>query len=224
MDQARAMTSMSELWPAFGLVVRSGDLTLSAITDEDLPGLVDLVRSGIHAEDAMPFAMPWTRQPPEKVAPEYARYHWRTRASFAAEDFHLDLAVRERAELVGVQGFFARDYPVTRTAETGSWLARPHQGRGVGTRMRQIVCALLFDHLGAAEVTSAAFADNPASLAVSRKVGYRRTDVGRVAREGALAAHVQLRLSVDELVRGAPLEVSGAEPLRAFLGVDHDEA
>lgn len=213
------MTSPSELWPPFGLVVRSGDLTLSAITDDDLPGLVDLVRSGVHGPDAMPFGMPWTRRPPERVAPELARYHWRMRAAFVPEDFHLDLAVRERGELVGAQGFFATDFAVTRTAETGSWLARRHQGRGIGTRMRQAVCTLLLDHLGAAEVTSGAFLDNAASLAVSRKVGYRQTDVKRVAREGGLALHAQLRLAPDDLVRGEPVEVSGVGPLRAFLGV-----
>lgn len=36
--------------------------------------------------------------------------------------------------------------------------------------MRQVMCAFLFDHLA---ITSSAFTDNPASLAVSRKVGYR---------------------------------------------------
>jgi RimJ/RimL family protein N-acetyltransferase len=213
------MTSPSELWPPFGLVVRSGDLTLSTVTDDDLPGLVELVRSGVHEPDAMPFDVAWTRRPPEQVAPDFARYHWRMRAAFRPEDFHLDLAVRDRGELVGVQGCFATDYPVTRTAETGSWLALRHQGRGIGTRMRQAVCVLLLDHLGAAEVTSGAFLDNPASLAVSRKVGYRHTDTKRVAREGRLAQHAQLRLGPDDLVRGEPVEVSGVEPLRTFLGV-----
>jgi hypothetical protein len=59
------MTSPSELWPPFGLVVRSGDLTLTPITDDDLPGLVDLVRSGIHDPGRLPFLTPWTRTPPE---------------------------------------------------------------------------------------------------------------------------------------------------------------
>ena len=39
--------------------------------------------------------------------------------------------------------------------------------------MRQMICAFLFDHLDFEEITSGAFTDNPASLAVSRKVGYR---------------------------------------------------
>ena len=76
---------------------------------------------------------------------------------------------------------------------------------------------LLFDHLGAAEVTSGAFVDNAASLAVSRKVGYREGDVTRVARQGGLALHRRLVLRPEDLVRGEPVEVTGVEPLRAFL-------
>lgn len=38
-------------------------------------------------------------------------------------------------------------------------------------RMRQALCAFLFDCLDAQEITAGAFVDNPASLAVSRKVG-----------------------------------------------------
>ena len=83
-----------------------------------------------------------------------------------------------------------------------------------------MVCALLFDHLGAAEVTSGAFVDNAASLGVSRKVGYREGDVTRMARQGELALHRRLVLGPKDLVRGDPVEVSGIEPLRAFLGLD----
>jgi RimJ/RimL family protein N-acetyltransferase len=213
------MTSPSQLWPPTGLVVRSGDLTLAPVTDEDLPGLVDLVLSGVHEPDAMPFDVPWTRADPADLPRQFAQFHWSQRASSTPAEFRLDLAVRERGQLVGAQGFHAKDYAVTRTAETGSWLAQRHQGRGLGTRMRQAVCALLVDHLDACEVTSGAFLDNLASLGVSRKVGYRHTDTTRVVREGRLALHAQLRLRPEDLVRGEPVEVSGVEPLRAFLGV-----
>jgi len=213
------MTSPSQLWPPSGLVVTSGDLTLTPVTDEDLPGLVDLVLSGVHDPDAMPFDVPWTRADPADLPRQFAQFHWGQRASSTPADFRLDLAVREHGELVGAQGFHAKDYAVTRTAETGSWLAQRHQGRGIGTRMRRAVCALLIDHLDAAEVTSGAFLDNAASLGVSRKVGYRHTDTARVVREGRLALHAQLRLRPEDLVRTEPVEVTGVEPLRAFLGV-----
>ncbi|MBB3326326.1 GNAT family N-acetyltransferase [Microlunatus antarcticus] len=214
------MTTLSELWPPFGLVVRSGDLTLTPVSDDDLPGLVDLVRSGVHAPEAMPFAMPWTRTPPEQVPAMFAAHHWSERAAFSADHVSVDLAVRRGGELVGTQGFAGGAYAITRTAETGSWLAQRFQGQGIGTRMRQAVCTLLFDHLDAAEVTSAAWSDNPASLAVSRKVGYRPGDLARKVREGALALERRLVLAPEDLVRGDPVEVSGVEPLRTFLGLD----
>ena len=99
---------------------------------------------------------------------------------------------------MGMQGLAAKHYLVTRSAETGSWLGRAHQGQGIGTAMRQAMCAFAFDHLDAAEVTSAAFLDNPASRAVSRKVGYRSNGVVRVQRrEGELAERENLVLGPE---------------------------
>lgn len=58
------------------------------------------------------------------------------------------------------------------------------------------MCALLFDHLDAQEITSAAFLDNPASLAVSRKVGYVENGTFRVQRRpGELAWSRKLLLT-----------------------------
>jgi RimJ/RimL family protein N-acetyltransferase len=111
---------------------------------------------------------------------------------------------------------------VTRSGETGSWLGRAHQGKGIGTAMRQVICSFLFDHLDAAEIESAAFMDNPASLAVSRKVGYRENGVSRLKRrEGELAVSQRLRLLPEDLVRPAePLRVTGLEGLRRMIGLD----
>ena len=213
------MVTPTDLWPPSGLVVTAGDLTLNPVSDDDLPGLVELVLAGIHAPDRMPFGVPWTAVPPEELPRRYAQHYWEGRAAFSAQHFHLDFAVRRRGELVGVQGFSGEDYPVVRTVETGSWLVQRMQGQGIGTRMRQAICALLFDHLGATEITSAAFVDNPASRSVSRKVGYRPDGILRRNRQGHLALSERLVLTPEEFVRGVPIEVTGAEPLRRFLGV-----
>lgn len=60
-----------------------------------------------------------------------------------------------------------------REVHTGSWLGRRYQGQGIGTQMRAAVLHLALDGLGAQRAVSAAFEDNPASLGVSRKLGYR---------------------------------------------------
>src|SRR5699024_10957904 len=131
-------------------------------------------------------------------------------------------AVFEAGQLVGCQGLSTHDFLVTRTGETGSWLGRSHQGRGIGTRMRRAVCALAFDHLGFDEVTSGAFVDNPASLGVSRKVGYRPDGTRRLKRrEGERAMNQRLVLTAETFVRGdEPVEVTGAPELREFIGLE----
>jgi RimJ/RimL family protein N-acetyltransferase len=219
-EQDHDVSTIADVWPPYRLRLRAGDLLLTVVGDDDVPGLVDLALAGIHAPEAMPFATPWTLTAPEQLPAEMVRYFSSVRASFGPDSFDLLFAVRVAGELVGVQGLHARDFPVTRTAETGSWLGLGHQSRGIGTRMRQAVCAYAFDELGAQEVTSAAFVDNPASLAVSRKVGYRPNGVVRLKRrDGELALNQKLVLDPSDLVRGEPLEVTGAEDLRTFLGL-----
>lgn len=87
--------------------------------------------------------------------------------------------------------------------------------------MRQAICAFAFDHLDATEVTSGAFFDNPASLAVSRKVGYRDNGVRRLKRRtDELAVNRMLLLAPEDLVRGPhPLRVEGVEAFRRSIGL-----
>lgn len=82
------------------------------------------------------------------------------------------------------------------------------------------VCAVGFDVLGATELRSIAFVDNPASLAVSRKVGYRTDGTFVADREGVAATRQGLLLRPEWLVRAdQPVEFSGTEPLLRFLGL-----
>lgn len=217
-----AVTDLAALFPPFGLHVQAGPVELRPVTDEVLVGLGTLAEQGIHDPDEMPFYVPWSTAPAGELRRSTARYHWRARAEFCHDSWDLQLAVVHDGELVGCQGLRTEDFLVTRTGETGSWLGREFQGRGIGTRMRQAICVLAFDHLGFAEVTSGAFVDNPASLAVSRKVGYREGGVRRLRRrEGELALNQRLVLTPDDFVRGdAPVEVTGADALRAFIGLD----
>jgi RimJ/RimL family protein N-acetyltransferase len=213
------VTTLEEIWPVFRLRVKAGPVELSAICDDDIPLLVDLASRGIHEPDAMPFAIAWSTA--TDLGHEMATYYWRTRAEFTPKAWTLDFVVRHEGVVVGSQGFHTRDYLVTRTGETGSWLGRAYQGRGIGTLMRQAICVTLFDHLAAEEITSAAFLDNPASLAVSRKLGYvDNGQIRRQRREGELAVTQQLLLRPDDLVRPTHLvHVEGAAAVRQLIGL-----
>lgn len=215
------VTTDVELWAPFALRVRCGPLELRAIRDDDIPVIVDLVRAGLHDPHQMPFAQPWTDAPPERIPTNTAAYYWSTRASFSPSEWTLDLVVRVSGQIAGVQGFATKDYLIVRSGETGSWLGREFQGRGIGTLMRQAMCALVFDHLRGEEITSAAFTDNPTSLAVSRKVGYVDNGTVRVQRRpGELAFSRKLVLTPDRFVRPPhPVEVTGADAVRAAIGL-----
>lgn len=213
-----------DLFPVLGLRITAGPLEMRGITDELLAELCEVAEGGIHAPDAMPFYVPWSTAPPGELARNTAQYHWRSRATFTPDSWEMHLALLVDGRVVGTQGISTSDYVVTRTGETGSWLGRAHQGRGLGTAMRQAFCAFLFDHLDAAEITSGAFVDNPASLAVSRRVGYRPTGVRRLRRRpGELALNQQLTLDPADFVRGPhPVEVEGLAPVRRLIGLDSD--
>ena len=153
----------------------------------------------------------------------FAQYHWRCRAEFSPTKWSALFAVSWKGELVGTQGLETQDYLVTRSGETGSWLGRRYQGRGIGTAMRQVLCAFAFDHLDAEYVTSAAFADNQASLAVSKKVGYEDQGWSPFSRLGKQARLRRLLLEPANLVRYEhPLIVSGLAEFRRSIGLDLD--
>ncbi|MBV0894884.1 GNAT family N-acetyltransferase [Microbacterium sp. NC79] len=212
--------SVIAVFPPLGLRIEAGPLVLRPVSDDVIPQLAELALSGIHDSNSMPFAYPWTDAAREVLPTEFAQYHWSNRARWSQAAWSLDFAVEHEGELVGTQGIATRDYVSTRTGETGSWLALQHQGRGIGTQMRQALCAFMFDYAGASEVTSAAFTDNAKSLAVSRKVGYRPDGDVRVQRRHELAISRRLVLTPEAFVRGDAITVTGAEAFRAFIGLD----
>ncbi|GAA4426931.1 GNAT family protein [Georgenia halophila] len=214
------MLTLEEIWPPYALRVTCGDLEMRTVREADVPELVDLVLDGVHPIGSMPFYFPWTAAPREELPANYLRFVSGLKANFDTGSPSLELVVRRVGEVVGMQGFGGKDFKITRTGETGSWLAMRHQGRGIGTRMRQMICAFAFDVLGAEEITSGAFEDNPASLAVSRKVGYRPNGTRRLSRQGTVAVLQDLVLTPEDFVRGEPVTVEGTEPLLRFLELD----
>jgi RimJ/RimL family protein N-acetyltransferase len=215
------------LWPAAGVRARSGDLELRWIDDELLHELATVAGRGIHDPDVMPFEHPWTRGTPDEVARSVLAYQWNARAQVSPTRFVLELGVLVDGEPVGVQGLVADEWRVLRRVQTGSWLGSAHQGRGLGTRMRVLALELVFAGLGAREATSGAFADNPASNAVSRRVGYEPNGTVHVIREGAAVPHHDYRMSRERWgsltgrraeILGGPVEFSGIVPFLAILG------
>jgi RimJ/RimL family protein N-acetyltransferase len=223
-DRARVAdtaTTVEAVLPLLGLRITAGPIELRGITDDLLGPLADLAVEGISSPGGPLFLTPWETEPPEDLPRFFAQYYWRLRAEFSPDRWAAPLAVLWEGEPTGVQELFGDKYLVNRTTETGSWLARRFQGRGIGTATRQVIAAFAFDHLGAQRVTSAAFSDNLASVTVSRKVGYTENGVDIWAREGKPVPHQRFLLSRGNLVRYAhPLRVTGLAAFRRSIGLD----
>jgi RimJ/RimL family protein N-acetyltransferase len=218
------MTTAATALPLLALRITAGPVELRGITDDLIGPLADLA-TDIHGPDLMPFSFPWSLTPAPDMPRNVAQYHWSKRAAFSPGQWTADFAVFFDGELVGSQGFTTRDYLVVRGGETGSWLNRRFQGRGIGTAMRQVICAFAFDHLDAAYVTSSAFTDNPASLAVSKKTGYTDNGVDRVTRLGKPAIMRRIVLEPENLVRYQHgLTVAGVSEFRESIGLDAQPA
>jgi RimJ/RimL family protein N-acetyltransferase len=197
---------------------------LRYLDDDLLLRLARLAAEGVHAEDAMPFAVPWTRGTPVEVARSVLTYQWGARAGALSRDrLRFELGVVRAGGPVGIQGFFGTEVAVTRSVETGSWLGRRHQGRGTGTLMRRMVLHLLFEGLGMVEATTTAFADNGPSNGVTRRLGYEPNGVDVVAREGKPVEIARYRLTREAWAAQPDrpdVELHGVAPVRRLLGLD----
>ena len=220
-EAAGTVTTAEAVLPVLGLRITAGPIELRGVTDDLIGPLANLAAAGISSPGGPPFLAPWKTEPAQDLPRFFAQYYWRLRADFTAERWTAPLAVLWDGEPAGIQELFADKYLVNRTTETGSWLTRRFQGRGIGTAIRQVIAAFAFDHLGAQRVVSTAFSDNAASVSVSRKVGFTENGADTWAREGRLVPHLRFLLSRGNLVRYEhPLTVTGLAAFRRSIGLD----
>ncbi len=212
---------MPDPWPLRHLVLRTPRLTLRPDDDEGLYELASLALRGVHPPREMPFLFPWTDQTPDGLVRGTVQYHWGARSRLTPSDWSVNFLVRHDGQVIGTQGLSATEFPITREVSSGSWLGLAHQRQGFGTEMRAAVLLLAFDHLGATTARSGAFTDNPASLRVSERLGYRHDGANTRARRGERATEIRLVLAAQQFVRPEwTLEVDRLNGCRALFGAD----
>jgi RimJ/RimL family protein N-acetyltransferase len=209
-------------WPFFDVRVVTPRLELVAIDDEVAVDLARVAARGVHAPEFMPFAFPWTDQPSPELERRALQYHWRGRAELSPTHWELNYAVRVDGAIVGSTGLITRDFPTLRTFETGSWLGREFQGRGIGKEMRTATLHLGFVGFGAAVATTTAFEDNGPSLGVTRSLGYAENGHTWKERRGAPARSLlfeMMRARFEATVRRDDVTLVGVEPCLPLLGL-----
>jgi RimJ/RimL family protein N-acetyltransferase len=181
----------TDLWPLFGIVVRTPRLELRSVDPDLSYTIAALAAEGIHDPATMPFLLPWTDVASPELERNCLRHYWEQWAGVRPEAWNLSFAVVVDGEVHGIQAVHTADFAILRTFDTGSWLGRRFHGRGTGSEMRAAVLHLMFAGLGAREATTSAFDDNAPSLAVTRSLGYepdgretrrRRDEAGEILR------------------------------------------
>ncbi|MBY0440819.1 MAG: GNAT family N-acetyltransferase [Mycobacteriaceae bacterium] len=213
---------MSRYWPLFDLRIKTSRLLLRLPTEELCDQLVDTALDGVHPPDQMPFSVPWTRAPRTELPFNLLSYLWQELAGFSPDRWTLPLAVLIDGRAAGLQTLMAENFPSTGEVGSGSWLGLRYQGHGYGTEMRSAALHFAFTQLSAQVATSVSFIDNPASIAVSRRAGYRDNGRDHVAREGALAERLHFRLTREDWQRHHAIEVQvdGFNHCRPLFGLD----
>jgi len=209
-------------WPLYGLRLRTPRLELRLPDLAELDALAGTAARGVHEPGSMPFGVPWPDCPPAERAQRVMTHFWKLLGEWTPQRWRLPLAVFADGAPIGLQELAADDFGLVRDFGTGSWLGLEHQGRGYGTEMRAAALHLGFAELGAATARSEAMSDNPASLAVSGKLGYRTNGTARLAVSGRLREEVRLLLErADwERNRAVPVRAEGVAPCLAMFGAD----
>ncbi len=208
-------------WPMFDLVIETPRLTIRYPDDEALVGLAALAAAGIHDPGVMPFGIPWTDLDSPQLERSALQVHWRSRAELSPESFRLPLAVHEGEVLVGMTDLLATRFATTRQFETGSWLGREFQGRGIGKEMRLATLTLGFVGLGAELAVTAAWHDNGPSNGVTRSLGYELVGRRREVRRDEAVEQLQYRMDRAhfETIRRDDIELIGVDAVRDFLEI-----
>jgi RimJ/RimL family protein N-acetyltransferase len=216
---------LAQIWPLYDLVVRTPRIELRYPNDADLAVMAKLPDEGIHEPGRSPFGMAWAEGPSPAREQDSLRY-WRSKqASWSVDSWWMDLATVVDGEVVGSQGIFAEHFPVARSVETGSWLVRRAQGRGIGTEMREAILELAFDGLGALEALSGAFEWNESSARVSEKLGYLPNGERLVVNASGRHRRFSYRMPREVWLtrRRDDIEIIGLDPCLALFGLEGDQ-
>ena len=211
-------------WPLFDLRVRTPRLVLRYANDGDLETLAGFRADRVLRPGEEPFDgdSSFYSDDPDVAARKALTGEWGARAKTSPDWWHLSFAVVVEDEVVGQQNITAADFKNLRTVNSFSFLARAHQGRGLGKEMRSAVLHLAFAGLGALRAESDAFHDNLGSIGVSRSLGYHDNGTTLAPRPSGAALMLRFLMTREqwETSRRDDIHVEGLEAALPILEVE----
>jgi RimJ/RimL family protein N-acetyltransferase len=203
----------------YELRLRTPRLELRLGSHEELVELGRLAERGVHPPEEMPFAIAWTDRIGEPDFLEgFLEFHEGALTRWSPGDWMLNLLVWADGELVGTQGLLAERFAEQPVVNTGSWLGRAYQRRGIGAEMRAAVLELAFGGLGARRAESSWLDGNDASRRVSEKLGYVPAGTRTQSPRGEPVADHVVALDRDAWHCPVEVEIEGLEPCLPLFG------
>jgi RimJ/RimL family protein N-acetyltransferase len=221
LKEVTIVDSVADLWPLFGLVIKTPHLLLRLPRESELSELAGAARV-IAAPGERQYYLPWIYDPSPVMERQFLQRHWRALAHWTPGNWHLPLAIYLKGLPVGIQDLWANDFARVRSVATASWVTRSQQGHGYGTEARAAVLELAFGQLGAEDASTEHLEGNHASERVSRKLGYADNGRQLLYRDG-IGRTTQCRLRIDRQTweqRGDEItcSVTGIGPCLAMFG------
>jgi RimJ/RimL family protein N-acetyltransferase len=205
-------------WPFFELRMTCGDVLLRGLADDDLEPLLAALPDDLeHDPRSERFAELDAAADRRRLL---VAEIWKHRGTWSPVSWCLDLAVEVDGEVVGLQALEGDDFPTLRTVDSYSWLTTRVRGRGLANRMRACILSLAFEHLGAVAAVSSARTDNPASLAVSRRLGYVDNGLSRTDTPTGVTELQHVRLIREHWQPGQwAVEITGVDAALPWFGL-----
>ena len=223
-----ALGYLAEVWPPGGITIETPDLSMRPMSEPDAAWLATVIPPDIEHNPQLP-RYPGLAQPVARRVTALQEY-WRNRGTWTPEDWCLTFGAWLRGEpgspgahLIGTQTIEGADFARLRVVDSASLLLPEHRGKGLGKQMRRGVLTLAFGHLGAVTAVSGAWHDNPASLGVSRSLGYEDNGVDMHARGESADVIQRVRLTRETWEQSGldtGIEVAGVEPALPFFGLE----
>ncbi|PVB60715.1 GNAT family N-acetyltransferase [Labrenzia sp. 011] len=176
-------------------LVRTDRLSLTRPSVDDLDRYVELLGDYEVCKMLSRVPYPYDREQ-GRVSLLKAQDSWRD----VEKATELSFQIGHEGEMIGCFVF----KKLQETPEIGYWLGRAYWGRGFMSEAVRAAMAWLFENTDHTRIACEAMTDNPASITVAEKVGFRKAgDVGceSVAR-GATVPAVRMEITRDEFFRG----------------------
>lgn len=174
---ASALTMEAMQWREHfsSLRIDTPTVQLRVADDDMLAELGEVAASalGTFAEDQSPFRTRWDQLDADERCTLVVKRQRDAWATFDLGTWRLPLAVRIDGKVAGEVTLTAQRFRAQPVFSTASWLAEAVRGRGFGTEVRMAALQFGFGALAATRALSQSFADNAASIGVSKALSYQ---------------------------------------------------